>query len=240
MTDRQDGRNATLFFDRGKHAFFSFMILMIPLFLVILQGGLFTGTITDSSAVEARVLNNGAAAGRVTGNAVDLVLTLCEGGNNIAIVAKDAAGNENTLALTVVRDVHPPSALLTGPVGTRTAGSVTLSGVAMEDCVRLAEGLGARVAKELDIPVVPVYIKGSHESWPRGNRFPRFYPIKVIFGRAVSLKDLIIHSPFVDQLLIREKGGKKSLMLLGQLRKNKYDLLITLSRSEECFFSDVL
>jgi len=50
------------------------------------------------------------------------------------------------------------------------------------------------------------------------------------------LKDLIIHSPFVDQLLIREKGGKKSLILLGQLRKNKYDLLITLSRSEECFF----
>jgi len=50
------------------------------------------------------------------------------------------------------------------------------------------------------------------------------------------LKDLIVHSPFVDQLLIREKGVKKSFILLGQLRKNRYDLLITLSRSEECFF----
>src|SRR4030043_352169 len=50
------------------------------------------------------------------------------------------------------------------------------------------------------------------------------------------LKDLIVHSPFVDQLLIREKGIKKIFILLGQLRKNRYDLLITLSRSEECFF----
>ena len=50
------------------------------------------------------------------------------------------------------------------------------------------------------------------------------------------LKDLLAHSPFVDQLLIREKGVKKILILLDQLRKNSYDLLITLSRSEECFF----
>jgi lipopolysaccharide heptosyltransferase II len=50
------------------------------------------------------------------------------------------------------------------------------------------------------------------------------------------LKELLIHSTFVDQLLIREKGIKKSFILLNQLRKNRYDLLITLSRSEECFF----
>jgi ADP-heptose:LPS heptosyltransferase len=54
------------------------------------------------------------------------------------------------------------------------------------------------------------------------------------------LKDLLVHSPFVDQLLIREKGIKKSFILLGQLRKNRYDLLITLSRSEECFFLTTL
>src|SRR4030042_6018182 len=54
------------------------------------------------------------------------------------------------------------------------------------------------------------------------------------------LKDLLVHSPFVDQLLIREKGIKKSFILLSQLRKNRYDLLITLSRSEECFFLTTL
>jgi ADP-heptose:LPS heptosyltransferase len=50
------------------------------------------------------------------------------------------------------------------------------------------------------------------------------------------LKDLLVHSPFVDQLLLRERGIKKMMILLDQLRECRYDLLITLSRSEECFF----
>jgi ADP-heptose:LPS heptosyltransferase len=54
------------------------------------------------------------------------------------------------------------------------------------------------------------------------------------------LKDLLAHSRFVDQLLIREKGVKKSFILLDKLRKNRYDLLITLSRSEECFLLTTL
>jgi long-chain acyl-CoA synthetase len=52
------------------------------------------------------------------------------------------------------------------------------------------KGVGILI-KELDIPVIPVYIKGSHQSWPRGTRLPRFYPIKVIFGKPVTLKELI-------------------------------------------------
>jgi 1-acyl-sn-glycerol-3-phosphate acyltransferase len=44
--------------------------------------------------------------------------------------------------------------------------------------------------KELDMPVVPVYIKGSHKSWPRTRRLPRFYPVKVTFGKPVSAKEL--------------------------------------------------
>jgi len=54
------------------------------------------------------------------------------------------------------------------------------------------------------------------------------------------LKDLLIESPFVDQLLIRERGIRKILILLRELRKNRYDLLITLSRSEECLFLTTL
>ena len=52
------------------------------------------------------------------------------------------------------------------------------------------KGVGILI-KELDIPVVPVYIKGSHQSWPRGNRLPRFYPLKVIFGRTLLAKELL-------------------------------------------------
>jgi long-chain acyl-CoA synthetase len=44
--------------------------------------------------------------------------------------------------------------------------------------------------KELDIPVVPAYIKGSYRAWPRTSRFPKFFPLKVIFGQPVSLKEL--------------------------------------------------
>lgn len=58
------------------------------------------------------------------------------------------------------------------------------------------KGVGILI-KELDIPVVPVYIKGSHKSWPRGNRFPRFCGIEIIFGKPVSS----------DELLKRKKQG---------------------------------
>lgn len=51
------------------------------------------------------------------------------------------------------------------------------------------KGIGI-LTKELDVPVIPVYIQGSHRSWPRGNRFPRLYPIKVIFGRPLHWEKL--------------------------------------------------
>jgi long-chain acyl-CoA synthetase len=51
------------------------------------------------------------------------------------------------------------------------------------------KGVGI-LSKELDIPVVPVYIQGSHQSWPRGSRFPHFYPIRVIFGKPLYAKQL--------------------------------------------------
>jgi len=52
------------------------------------------------------------------------------------------------------------------------------------------KGVGVLI-KELDIPVVPVYIKGSHYSWPRGSRLPRFYPLQIIFGQPLSRRVLL-------------------------------------------------
>lgn len=51
------------------------------------------------------------------------------------------------------------------------------------------KGVGILI-KELGIPVVPVYIQGSHQSWPRGTKFPRPHPIKVIFGQPLYAKQL--------------------------------------------------
>ena len=44
------------------------------------------------------------------------------------------------------------------------------------------KGIGI-LAKELNIPLIPVYIRGSHFVWPRTRILPRIYPLKIIFGK---------------------------------------------------------
>ena len=51
-----------------------------------------------------------------------------------------------------------------------------------ENVQEFKKGVGILI-KELNIPAIPVYIKGSHYSWPRGSLAPRLYPLKVIFGK---------------------------------------------------------
>ncbi|MBF0485054.1 MAG: alpha/beta fold hydrolase [Candidatus Omnitrophica bacterium] len=48
----------------------------------------------------------------------------------------------------------------------------------------------AILIKELGIPVIPVYIQGSHQAWPRGKFLPRIYPIKVTLGKPLTAADL--------------------------------------------------
>ncbi len=50
-----------------------------------------------------------------------------------------------------------------------------------EEISEFKKGVGILI-KELDTPVVPVYIKGSHQAWPRTQRFPGMSPVRVIFG----------------------------------------------------------
>lgn len=52
------------------------------------------------------------------------------------------------------------------------------------------KGIGILI-KELNVPVVPVYIKGSFGAWPRGRRFPRPYPIQIVFGKPLDRNDLL-------------------------------------------------
>jgi len=51
------------------------------------------------------------------------------------------------------------------------------------------KGIGI-LAKELSIRLVPVYIKGSYESWPRTKRFPRPNPVTIVFGRPHNAEEL--------------------------------------------------
>lgn len=50
------------------------------------------------------------------------------------------------------------------------------------------------------------------------------------------LQELLLDSPYVDQIIYRKSGIKNQVNLLKKLRQNKYDLLITLSNSVECLF----
>jgi long-chain acyl-CoA synthetase len=51
------------------------------------------------------------------------------------------------------------------------------------------KGIGILV-KELNVQLVPVYIRGTYEAWPRTAPFPRPYPISVIFGKPHDKEDL--------------------------------------------------
>jgi len=50
------------------------------------------------------------------------------------------------------------------------------------------------------------------------------------------LRDLLSHSPYIDELIYRRGGIKEDVLLLRGLRKNRYDLLISLSNSWETLF----
>jgi len=59
-----------------------------------------------------------------------------------------------------------------------------------ENVGEFKKGIGILV-KELRVPVVPVYIQGSHYSWPRTSRLPRLYPLKIIFGCPIRAEELL-------------------------------------------------
>ncbi|MFH1776148.1 MAG: AMP-binding protein [Candidatus Omnitrophota bacterium] len=50
---------------------------------------------------------------------------------------------------------------------------------------KFKKGVGILV-KELNIGVIPVYLKGAYASWPRTKKFPGLHPLEVIFGKLQS------------------------------------------------------
>ncbi|MGD9384266.1 MAG: hypothetical protein PVH55_09460, partial [Desulfobacterales bacterium] len=54
------------------------------------------------------------------------------------------------------------------------------------------------------------------------------------------LQELLIDSPFVDRVIPRKSGLTAKFKLLKNIRKNNYDLVISLARSEECLMLTAL
>ncbi|MCF7871287.1 MAG: AMP-binding protein [Candidatus Omnitrophica bacterium] len=55
---------------------------------------------------------------------------------------------------------------------------------------KFKKGIGI-LLKELDIDVLPVYIKGSYQAWPRGETLPRPHPVAIYFGKVTNAKKLL-------------------------------------------------
>jgi len=52
------------------------------------------------------------------------------------------------------------------------------------------KGIGI-IAKELMVPLVPVYINGAFKAWPRTEKFPRLHSLRIKFGEPVSAEALL-------------------------------------------------
>lgn len=51
-------------------------------------------------------------------------------------------------------------------------------------------GIGFLVAKA-GVPVIPAYIEGTYDAWPKGRKYPRlFRPIRVYFGPPISPQEI--------------------------------------------------
>jgi len=58
------------------------------------------------------------------------------------------------------------------------------------EVVPFKKGIGILI-KELNIPVVPAAIYGTHIAWPRAVKRPKPYPIKIIFGKPLSAQEIL-------------------------------------------------
>jgi 1-acyl-sn-glycerol-3-phosphate acyltransferase len=52
------------------------------------------------------------------------------------------------------------------------------------------KGVGI-LAKELKVPILPAYIGGSFEAWPRGRSLPGIHQLRVRFGAVVTPETLL-------------------------------------------------
>ena len=79
-----------------------------------------------------------------------------------------------------VRRLRAGAALLMFPEGTRTADG---------EIGRLRPGVW-NIAHRARVPIVPAAIDGAFEAWPRTRRLPRPYPVRVMYGRPISVAEI--------------------------------------------------
>lgn len=95
---------------------------------------------------------------------------------------------------TAIRLLKEGNCVALFPEGTRT----------LDGKLQSAKGGIGFLIHKAAVPVVPVYIKGSFEAWPKGAEKIRSHPVTVHFGNPISPQELLINDergkPDFDQI----------------------------------------
>ena len=92
------------------------------------------------------------------------------------------------------------------------------------ELMEFKKGVGI-LAHELNVPVVPVYIKGSYEALPRTAWWPKFSEIKILFGKPLHPHDIEVSGKRKgkDTYQIFVEALKERVQRLRDLEKGKND-----------------
>lgn len=63
----------------------------------------------------------------------------------------------------------------------------------------------AMLAAKTKVPVIPASIAGTYEGWPRWHRFPRMFPVRVVFGEPISVEQVRTLDPDALTALIEQR-----------------------------------
>lgn len=96
-----------------------------------------------------------------------------------AFPVKQGAGDVGAVKETIAR-LQEGRALNIYPEGSRTDNGELLP---------IEKGVGL-VIRKAKVPVVPAVIHGSYDAWPKENKFPRPFPIRILYGRPLDLSSM--------------------------------------------------
>jgi 1-acyl-sn-glycerol-3-phosphate acyltransferase len=116
-------------------------------------------------------------------------------------------GQHDMSAVRLFHDfLHQNKPLLIFPEGTRT-----LTG----ELQTAKKGVGM-LLYGARVPVIPAYVGGTFESWPKGKLFPKSTRTYVHFGKAIELEDLYREKPEKETY---RKISEKLMENIAKLRK---------------------